>query len=288
MFDQAPSNLPVEPQVPAAGPAPEPPLDLQGAPRPAASVPKPTAPAAGGFMSPKKQEPEDIFGDLEKGMSDASQGPATSLPGEHRSGGGAMRIVMIVVGSLVGLAVLGFGGYFFYTHFVTTQAPTNTPVVTTPTVDTTPTLHGAENPPAVEPTPNLPEPSTPITDDQQPETAPAVEPTPTNLPPPTNVQPGATDTDGDGLLDPQEQTAGTDPNVADTDGDGLTDGEEVNTSHTDPLKSDTDGDGLTDGDEVRVWKTNPTNADTDGDGYSDGQEVQNNFNPNGPGKLSVK
>src|SRR5690606_22578545 len=35
------------------------------------------------------------------------------------------------------------------------------------------------------------------------------------------------DTDGDGLLDTEEQELGTDPERADTDGDGLTDGEEV-------------------------------------------------------------
>ncbi|HWJ66256.1 MAG TPA: Stk1 family PASTA domain-containing Ser/Thr kinase [Nocardioides sp.] len=45
------------------------------------------------------------------------------------------------------------------------------------------------------------------------------------------------DTDGDGLTDAQEATAGTDPAKADTDGDGISDGDEVaaGTDPTNPL-----------------------------------------------------
>jgi hypothetical protein len=71
-----------------------------------------------------------------------------------------------------------------------------------------------------------------------------------------------TDTDGDGLIDTDEITRGTNINLVDTDSDGLSDGEEVN-----------------------IWETNPLESDTDGDSYSDGQEVEGKYNPNGPGKL---
>lgn len=70
----------------------------------------------------------------------------------------------------------------------------------------------------------------------------------------------------------------------DADGDGLTDQQEIQYG-TDPQKADTDGDALTDYEEIFIWHTNPLNPDTDGDGYSDGQEVKNGFNPNGSGKL---
>ncbi len=116
------------------------------------------------------------------------------------------------------------------------------------------------------------------------------------------------DTDGDGLLDTEETTLGTDPNNPDTDGDGLNDGAEVNTYSTNPLIADTDGDGLndgaeisagtnplvpdTDGDglndgvEVNTYNTDPNNSDSDGDSYSDGTEILNGtdpLNPNSPG-----
>jgi hypothetical protein len=69
------------------------------------------------------------------------------------------------------------------------------------------------------------------------------------------------DTDGDGLLDVNENTLGSDINNPDTDGDGLSDSEEV------------------------VYGTDPLNPDTDGDTYSDGDEVQNGYNPLGEGLL---
>ncbi|MBQ7189488.1 MAG: hypothetical protein IJR99_08755 [Kiritimatiellae bacterium] len=46
----------------------------------------------------------------------------------------------------------------------------------------------------------------------------------------------ALDTDGDGLLDAQEEQLGTDPRNADTDGDGIGDGDEVDSEGTNPLE----------------------------------------------------
>ncbi|MEK7529792.1 MAG: hypothetical protein AAB570_02615 [Patescibacteria group bacterium] len=70
----------------------------------------------------------------------------------------------------------------------------------------------------------------------------------------------------------------------DEDLDGLTRGEEAALG-TDGAAFDTDRDGLSDGEEVNVYKTNPLERDTDGDGYADGEEVENDFNPNGEGRL---
>ncbi|MDH7515592.1 MAG: DUF6089 family protein [Bacteroidota bacterium] len=94
---------------------------------------------------------------------------------------------------------------------------------------------------------------------------------PKYVPPPPPV---VTDTDGDGLLDTEEQTTyKTDPKNRDTDGDGLTDGDEVKIYKTDPLNKDTDGDRLADGEEVTRYRTDPLKKDTDGDGCIDGDEV---------------
>jgi energy-coupling factor transporter ATP-binding protein EcfA2 len=88
------------------------------------------------------------------------------------------------------------------------------------------------------------------------------------------------DTDGDGLLDAEEQRLGTDPANPDTDGDGLDDGEELSIG-TLPTEADTDRDGLSDGEEI-IWSTNPLNRDTDGDGLDDGEEVQSDTSPTNP------
>jgi hypothetical protein len=108
----------------------------------------------------------------------------------------------------------------------------------------------------------------------------------------------ATDPDGDGLTNEEEEQLGTDPNDADTDNDGLSDGEEVAgpgscTTGTNPLDADTDGDRLRDGQEVRGFrltqkvqyskrvrkpiglvKPNPCRKDTDRDGLTDYREVK--------------
>lgn len=72
--------------------------------------------------------------------------------------------------------------------------------------------------------------------------------------------------------------------ITDSDGDGLMDGEEERQG-TNPNNSDSDSDGLFDREEVRVYKTDPLNPDTDADGYRDGDEVKNGYNPNGAGKI---
>ncbi|MDC0713728.1 Ig-like domain-containing protein [Stigmatella sp. ncwal1] len=73
------------------------------------------------------------------------------------------------------------------------------------------------------------------------------------------------DSDGDGLPDAIERDAGTDPFNPDTDGDGLLDGDEdanrngrVDPGETDPKNADTDGGGVNDGEEVRRG-TSPLN-----------------------------
>lgn len=81
-----------------------------------------------------------------------------------------------------------------------------------------------------------------------------------------------TDTDGDGLVDLDEVSIGTDETDPDTDGDGLDDFDEY-AGVTDPIDEDTDDDGLLDGDEVNTLGTDPIVVDTDGDGLSDGDEV---------------
>lgn len=69
----------------------------------------------------------------------------------------------------------------------------------------------------------------------------------------------------------------------DSDGDGLLDQEE-DLLKTDKNKIDTDEDGLSDKDELR-YKSDPLIKDSDGDGYLDGEEVRNGYDPMGPGKL---
>ncbi len=81
-----------------------------------------------------------------------------------------------------------------------------------------------------------------------------------------------------------ENSSAVPPQPTDTDGDGLLDAEEERIA-TDPKKIDTDGDGLTDRQEIEIYKTAPLKKDTDADGFSDGSEVRNFYNPNGDGQL---
>ncbi len=71
----------------------------------------------------------------------------------------------------------------------------------------------------------------------------------------------ATDSDGDGLTNGQEDVLGTDRNNPDTDGDGISDGTEAGNPN-DP--SDFDGDGIPDALE---------GGDTDGDGIPDASDL---------------
>jgi hypothetical protein len=86
----------------------------------------------------------------------------------------------------------------------------------------------------------------------------------------------ATDSDGDGLTNGQEDALGTSRNNADTDGDGFADGAEVGNVAS-PL--DTDGDGVINALESAV-------TDTDGDGIVD-QNDANNTNPCVPNSNSA-
>ncbi len=103
------------------------------------------------------------------------------------------------------------------------------------------------------------------------------------------------DSDGDGLIDREEETNGTDPVTTDSDGDGLSDYFEIKVSspghELDPLAPDspcdlqpdglwpdTDQDGLTDCEEY-VKGTNRYLPDTDRDGIPDGIEFITGTNP---------
>ncbi len=89
------------------------------------------------------------------------------------------------------------------------------------------------------------------------------------------------DSDGDGVADYLDQCPDTPAGapadavgcLKDSDKDGLSDWEEINKTGTDPYNRDSDGDGLSDGDEVNKYNTNPLNPDTDGGGVKDGLEV---------------
>ncbi|MNJ83085.1 CotH protein [compost metagenome] len=109
------------------------------------------------------------------------------------------------------------------------------------------------------------------------------------------------DVDGDGCLNVDEITAGTDPNNPDTDGDGENDCAEIGADPTNPL--DADGDGIidaldssivdADGDGV-MDETDPANpdpcipnpnagpCDQDGDGLTNTQETGAGTNPTNP------
>lgn len=98
------------------------------------------------------------------------------------------------------------------------------------------------------------------------------------------MDPTSTDSDDDGIPDPNEWTydplisgGATNPTDPDTDDDKLTDGEEKEAG-TNPFKTDTDEDDLSDWHEVHGG-TDPLNPDTDGDGCTDGQEIKDGTNP---------
>lgn len=89
-----------------------------------------------------------------------------------------------------------------------------------------------------------------------------------------------TDTDLDGLPDPNEYQIGTNPGDPDSDHDGLSDYEEWRgfSPKTNPLNFDTDLDGLPDGTEI-AFGSDPTVVDTDQDGLSDLEEYNLGTDP---------
>ena len=105
-----------------------------------------------------------------------------------------------------------------------------------------------------------------------------------------SVADGDDDNDGDGLVNEQEENAGSNPLLVDTDNDGLDDDEEVETTGTDPAVADSDSDGIEDGPETTGEEnsydasgalvvsppgaaTDPLDPDSDDDNILDGEEV---------------
>lgn len=82
------------------------------------------------------------------------------------------------------------------------------------------------------------------------------------------------DTDGDGVADGDEKQFGIDPRARDTDTDDLSDQQELLETYSDPSRQDTDADALSDGQEFNFFKTSPSLADSDGDQIADGDEIQ--------------
>ncbi|MCB9057908.1 MAG: OmpA family protein [Calditrichae bacterium] len=84
---------------------------------------------------------------------------------------------------------------------------------------------------------------------------------------------GSADSDGDGIINSQEENLGINPDNPDTDNDGLTDYDELYRYKTRPQNSDSDLDGLNDYDEIFTYKSNPNLSDTDDDGLKDPFEI---------------
>lgn len=81
------------------------------------------------------------------------------------------------------------------------------------------------------------------------------------------------DSDGDGILNDEELSYGTNPFSPDTDLDLLTDYEEIYVHKTSPVLFDTDTDGLSDYEEISL-KLDPNKMDTDDDKLNDFEEVK--------------
>ena len=108
------------------------------------------------------------------------------------------------------------------------------------------------------------------------------------------------DSDHDGLSDPEERLYGTNTYLQDSDADGTRDGDEI-LRNQNPLGSgslpaefalknikisDQDSDGLSDALE-KIIGTESDNADSDGDTFPDGLEVENGFDARGEGRPAL-
>jgi hypothetical protein len=285
MFDDqaqqnTPANLPTEPQ-PQTGAMPQQPA------APAVEL----APEMPGLnqASPGGAEPEDIFAETEHdsaGGAYATVDPANpqqiqdTLIAEssvdqarvataYESDGGMGKKIALIVGVVVIAAAIGYGLFWYYQRLVAEQLETATPINTTAPATTVPVV---ETPEPVTPPPVI-DTSTPSVETAPVE--PAVEP---ELSP---EQQAILESIEEAVAEEEAEATAA---ALDSDGDGLLDAEEDRLG-TDALASDSDEDGLDDGEEVNEYRTNPLIADTDGDGYNDGQEVENGYNPLGEGKL---
>lgn len=179
------------------------------------------------LQKPVSSEPVDMLAGVDDvpvpsvrpSASPTISGLPESIPDEYVQSSSRIpwRTLGLAVGSIVVVAGVAGGGYYWYT-----QRPVAEPSLQEVVND------------------NLPRSGV---SDTAPEFPPEVE-----LEVPFN---GAADPDGDGIMTDRELAEGTDPENPDTDGDGLFDGEEIAAFGTDPLNRDTDGDGFEDGAEVR-------------------------------------
>lgn len=209
-----PGNLPVGP---LRGEASEPEdIFAVAEPAPPSGAPAPSALSAGALRP--KAPPLPI----------AEVAPPPAVPsGYPLKAPKFSRYLMAVVLIILGIAVIGGGGWFLYASFVREEAPPRPAALPPPT----PLLPAESVPGAVEDEtgPTIPEQTT----DEQ-----ALFGEPIDL-------------DGDGLDGNREADIGTDPNNWDSDGDSLSDYDEVAVWKTDPLNPDSDADGYRDGDEVK-------------------------------------
>ncbi len=181
------------------------------------------------FEAIPPKEPEDIFAEVEKPTAPPGQAtrptltPAALAPAKVSFFSGIRKILLIILISLVGLGIVGGGGWLLYNRLTAqplAQAPTNIAVVNrAPSAPTNVNVAaGVAN---------------------------------QNVATNVNVPPSLV-LDSKGLTAEEEKKYGLDPTKDDTDGDGLSDREEIKVWRTDPLNPDTDGDGYSDGAEIKA------------------------------------
>lgn len=313
MDQNAPHNLPFEPDASPVTPPP-PPSQTPTMPPPAAPeiptvqspvmpppVVTPPAPAPAPqarFLSGEPpvqamssstatpKQPEDMFADLDASRTRAAMGIPVNDPLTSNTAASYGKYVLWLCCFVAGLGILAGALWYFAIHRPALRAEQEALVpVTAPVTDTVPVTQTPEPAPSEAVVPSgvmeaTPENTNVITmPDPVPampiQTAPVVTPPAgTNVPPPTSVQ-----------TEPEPLPTGEPLVAADSDMDGLSDTREQELG-TDPRNADTDSDGLKDGEEVLKYGTNPLASDTDGDTYSDGSEVSKGYNPRGAGTCS--